>query len=44
MNWLILFEEIIPACTENHTKQVENEDLSTVEVGRAYSYHWDLNG
>jgi hypothetical protein len=41
----MLFEEIIPVYSENHTKPtIQNEELLVVEAGETYSYHWALKG
>jgi hypothetical protein len=45
--WLMLFREIIPAYTENHSKPVnalcgKDAKLLNVKVSGTYSYHWAL--
>jgi hypothetical protein len=41
----MLFKEIIPVYTQNHTKPIsQNAELLIVKVDDTYSYHWALNG
>jgi hypothetical protein len=37
VNWLLLFGEIIAVCSENCTKQLQNEELLVVEGAEKHS-------
>jgi hypothetical protein len=37
IKWLILFTEIIAVYTENHTKQIQTQQLVTAKAGGTYS-------
>jgi hypothetical protein len=43
INWLMMFKEIIPVYSDNHTRpKIQNEELIIVEAGGTYSHHWVL--
>jgi hypothetical protein len=46
INWFILFKEITPVYSENHTKPINTHygkmKLFFIEAGDTYSYQWAL--
>jgi hypothetical protein len=43
-NFLTLFEEIIPDCSEDHAKPKSTKCKVIINAGGTYAYHWVLKG